>query len=97
MTAIQKMFMQEIKKHNAEREGLEMYNKGIKFASMDIYPGRNHITCTDGTILTKYKVSCQYKSAESVKGVIDYVDYQVNIYSNGDMAIYFDGTHWAVA
>lgn len=96
MTTMQKAIFNEIKKHNAERDMAE-YNKGIKFYSMKLYEknGLEPFTiCHDGTGLTRYEVACEYKAEDAVKGIIDLVVYQVNIYSNGEVGVYFDGTYW---
>ena len=101
LTIMQKAIMTAIKKNNSERE-LEWFNKGIKFMSMGRYikegyqehviTGFNNTVNGEYASLTRYEVKCTFKPADKWEDNI--VKYQVNIYSDGTMGIYFDGTEW---
>ena len=103
LTILQKAIMQAIKKYNASKEDLERFNKGIKFKSMGRYLHRNYeeyvitmfenLTNVDEFVsMVKYEVKCYFKPAN--KGDNNIVKYMINIYSDGSMGIYFDGTEY---
>lgn len=89
-----KMLTALVKEHNKEYD-LEKYNKAIKFFSMSLYNHEgydNYTMCSDGTWLTRYEVKFTFKADDKWDDNI--VKYQVNIYSNGKIHFYFDGTEW---
>ena len=91
-----KSIIKAVKEHNAEREGLTEYNKGIKFLSMTPYnkPGyENFVICHDGESLTRFELKCSFKPEHKYDNNI--VKYQVNVYSGGTIVFYFDGTEYA--
>lgn len=95
MTAIEKAIFTLIKKHNEKDEYLKQFNKGIKFASMGRYIKEGYeefVICSDGDSLTRYEAKCFFTPA--IKGDNNVVKYQVNMYSDGSISLYFDGTEY---
>lgn len=93
MTFFQKAIIQEIKENNANSDYLNKYNRGLKFEKMNAYKknGLNTYTvCSSGECLVRYEVICKFKP--ETKWDNDIVIYQVNVYSDGTMSVYFDGT-----
>lgn len=89
--------MNEIKNHLKEsgNEYLKAYADGIKFYDMGRYikTGYNEFTeCCDGTTMVKYRVRTKFKT--KFKFDNNTVDWMVNIYSDGTIGIYFDGTEY---
>lgn len=93
MTAIQKAIFTEIKTHNANYDYLSEYNKGIKFVSMGRYNRDEFTVCSDGNTMVKYLIKCRFKAPKYENNVVIYM---VNIYSDGSMGIYFDGTEYQI-
>ena len=98
MTTLQKAIMTEIKAHIKDRfDTLGEYGKAIKFHSMGRYDGiegDDFAICFDGNSMVSYKVECTFKPAK--KWDNNLVIFKVNLYSNGDMGIYFDGTSYFI-
>ena len=108
MTFMQKAIMAAIKEHNNDPENtLAEYNKGIKLLSME--PDRKrgaHIDTwhnnwhedtkeferVDDAAL-RLKVKCSFKPTE--KYAANVVIYEVIIYSEGTIGVYYDGEEYA--
>lgn len=106
MTIIQNAIMTAIKEHIKSRTNdpgcndWEAFLKGMKFVNMTYDHERGAQTmCAfqateehpeyDDMSLSRYTVKTRFKAAKYENNV---AVWQVNIYSNGDIAIYFDGT-----
>lgn len=95
MTLLQSAILAEIKIHNCDDEYLAQFNRNIKFLSMERYikDGYDEYTiCYNGDSMAKYLVKCSFKPAEKYGNNV--VKYMVNIYSDGSVGIYFDGTEY---
>ena len=98
MTHLEKAIFNEIKDHLEEegREYLKDYKNGIKFLDMGRYIKENYqeFSVLHGGKYTmiKYKVRTLFKP--EIKYANNCVDWMVNIYSDGTMGIYFDGTEY---
>ncbi len=93
MTNLQKFITSEVKAHNKERE-LEQFNKGLKFLSMEMYNKEgyeNFVLCSSGHTMARYEVKFTFTAKKYENNVVKYM---VNIYSDGSMGIYFDGTEY---
>ena len=91
-----KAIIKEVKAHNIESDELKEFNKGIKFVSMTPYNKEgyeNYVMCSNGVSLTRYELKCQFKPEHKFDNNI--VKYQVNVYSDGTVGFYFDGTEYA--
>lgn len=96
MTLLQSAILAEIKIHNCDREYLTQFNKSIRFLSMGRYIKEGYkefAVCYGGYTMTKYLVKCSFKPKNKYDDNV--VKYMVNIYSDGTMGIYFDGTEFA--
>ena len=85
--------LKAIKANNVKYEN-ESFNKGIKLENLEPYnkPGYENFTvCYDGNTLTRFKATCIFKARKYENNV---VFYQVNVYSNGAIEVYFDGTSY---
>lgn len=101
LTPMQKAIMTEIKKNNTDSAYLNQYNKGIKFEHMSRYIDENYKEYTitsytdengENVSMTKYMVECRIKPIHRHGNNI--VKYMVNVYSDGTMTVYFDGTDY---
>lgn len=93
MTAMQKMIYKAIKEHYANTEGDFLTNeKPVEFISMEISPKRETVKCYDGTTLTHYEVLTRH-SAKKLEDNLTIWD--VCMYSNGNVGVYYDGSGWA--
>lgn len=92
MTTMQKAIYKEIKNKCVAPENEYLRSeKPCEFLSMDISKTRETITCFDGTILTHYEV----KTRHTAKKYEDNITvWDVCVYSNGDLGIYFDGKEY---
>ena len=101
MTLIQKALFEEIKahiKHDIEGDpvnyaGFEQYLNGIKFESMTYDHNREVFTmCYPGDIsLTRYTVKTRFRAKKYEDNI---AIWQVNVYSDGTVSVYFDGTKY---
>lgn len=94
MTTLQKAIFSEIKKHINEADYLMEYSKGIKFESMDRYQKEGYeeyVICSGGVSLTRYEVKCRFKALKYEDNIVVFM---VNVYSDGEIGIYFDGTEY---
>ena len=103
-----KAIMAEIKETNANADYLVCYNKGIKLISIDqnTKHGENLFTTHHNEwdeekkeynriddIGMKLEVKCKFKPADKWENNI--VIYEVVLYSDGSIRIFFDGTEYA--
>ena len=107
MTFMQKAIMSEIKAHNNERTDLTSYNKGIKLLSMEQDKERgahfdtwHNVWNEDDSTYERVedaglrlKVRCGFKPAE--KYAANVVIYEVAVYSEGTIAVFYDGEEYA--
>lgn len=87
------MITKAVKAHNTERNDLfmEKFNKGLKFKWMELIEGKEAVKCSDGNTMTCYRVGFNFKAPKYENNV---VFYEVAIYTDGSMSIYFDGTSY---
>lgn len=102
MTILQSALLTEIKLHNVDRNMPE-FNKSIKFLEMGLYSNYNPY-CADvvencyndpNLMLTRYYVKISFKPKHKYDDNI--AVYQVNVYSDGHVMIYFHNTTYKAA
>ena len=90
MTAIEKMFTEEVKAHNIERNDsffdMVHFNKGLKFKSIE----KTESLKTMYGDAMKWFVWFSFKPED--KDDNNRVQYEIITYGDGSMSIYFNGT-----
>lgn len=85
------MMTKAVRKHNTEREYMAKFNKGLKFQSMALIDGKEAVKCSDGNTMTCYNVKFSFKAGKFENNI---VNYEVALYTDGSMSIYFNGTSY---